>query len=83
MHKNKQIQLPPPQVYEMARLRQMPDIDSLVQFAKQRAKLGMTLFYNIYYKLSNGHTILFPGDLQFETENLIFIVIYNYYISLR
>lgn len=45
----------------MGRLRQMTDIDSLMQFAKQRAQLGMTLFYNVSYQLKDGQTLLYPG----------------------
>lgn len=62
MHKTKQIELPAPQIFEMGRLSQVADIDCLVQFAKQRGRLGMTLFYNIQYVLKDGRALLYPGE---------------------
>lgn len=40
----------------------MPDINVVTEFTKQRNNLGTTTFFPIQYRLSNGFTLLYPGD---------------------
>lgn len=61
-HKQKEIWLPPPQSYELGRLKNMPSLDILVQYAKKRNSQGITLLFPVSCKCSDGVVALLPGD---------------------
>lgn len=57
----KELKLPPPQKYEVARLDKINDIEGVIRFAKDRNKLGTALFYPIFYRAKDGIILLYPG----------------------
>lgn len=62
LFENKELWLPPPQLYELSRLSRKSDIEDVIKFAKNREKLGTTLFLPVQYKLNNGMMAAYPGD---------------------
>lgn len=61
-HREEKLWLAPPQYYELNRLVHMPDIDQVVQFARNRSSLGSTLICPVQYKCSDAAVFVFPGD---------------------
>lgn len=61
---NKKIMLPPPQWYEISKLINQKDIESLVNFSADRSCLGCEQIYPIllHPKKGKGHIAIFPGD---------------------
>lgn len=57
------IWLPPPQLYELARLSHESDIDRLLSFAKTRGENSpTTLIFPIHFHTSDGLIHCYPGD---------------------
>lgn len=55
--------LPPPQIYELSRLRNEPNIDKLLPFARHRGKNSpTTLYFPIQYQANDGLISCYPGD---------------------
>lgn len=55
--------LPPPQFYELSRLRNEPDIDKVVSFAKHRAlNSPTTLIFPLHFPVKDGIIHCYPGD---------------------
>lgn len=61
LNERKELSLPPPQKYEMARLEKLNDIEAVIRFAKDRNKLGTTLVYPIFYRAKDGPILVYPG----------------------
>ncbi|KAL9692079.1 hypothetical protein quinque_015977 [Culex quinquefasciatus] len=61
-HREEKLWLAPPQYYELNRLVHMPDIDQVVQFARERSARGSTLICPVQYKCSDAAIFVFPGD---------------------
>lgn len=64
MFAQNKIWLPPPQCYELLRLCQINDIDNVVNFAKSRNNMGITLQYPIYYEANDGAIFSYPGETK-------------------
>lgn len=63
MNKSTEIWLPPPQLYELSRLSNEPNIDKIVSFAKDRGmNAPTTLIFPIHYHTSDGIIHCYPGD---------------------
>lgn len=61
--------LPPPQIYELSRLRNEPNIDKLLPFARHRGmNLPTTLFFPIQYQANDGLISIYPGDDFYPKE---------------
>lgn len=61
--------LPPPQIYELSRLINEPDIDKLLPFARKRGMNSpTTLFFPIQYQMSDGLLNCYPGDDLYPKE---------------
>lgn len=61
--------LPPPQIYELSRLRNEPDIDKLLPFAQHRGMNSpTTLIFPIQYFTNDGVISCYPGDDLYPTE---------------
>lgn len=55
--------LPPPQIYELSRLRNEQDIDKLLSFAKHRSMNSpTTLLFPVQYQTKDGIVSCYPGD---------------------
>lgn len=55
--------LPPPQLYELSRLSNEPNLDKLLPFAKARgANSPTTLIFPIHFHTSDGLIHCYPGD---------------------
>lgn len=55
--------LPPPQIYELSRLRNEPNIDKLLPFARHRGVSSpTTLYFPIQYQANDGFINCYPGD---------------------
>lgn len=61
LSERKELNLPPPQKYELARLEKLNDIETVINFAKDRNKLGTSQFYPIFYRAKDGLILLYPG----------------------
>lgn len=59
---NKELYLPPPQLYELSRLQNFPRLDELVNFARVRSAKGITLMLPVIQKCVDGTVSLMPGD---------------------
>lgn len=62
MNNSGKIWLPPPQVYELARLHNFNDIDTLVNFAHERVNFGCPLWMPFHMKTTDGLLFILPGD---------------------
>lgn len=70
MFANKELWLPPPQFYELARLSRKSDVEDVIKFAKNRERHGTTLFLPVQYKLKDAMLSAYPGDdLYVENPN--------------
>lgn len=65
MGNREEIFIPPPQVYEFSRLMNFTNLTDLVEFAKQRQTLGLTLHMPVQYRCSDGLCFLIPGDASY------------------
>ena len=61
-HRNQELWLAPPQLYEISRLSHIFDIHEIVEFAKKRNDKGTSLYYPVQYKCSDGFVHVLPGD---------------------
>lgn len=61
LNDRKELILPPPQRYELSRLEKIGEIEAVITFAKNRNKLGTTLFYPIVHRTKDGPIIVYPG----------------------
>lgn len=62
MHKNKDVWLPPPQFFEMQRLKNYTNIDMIADFAKKRNGQDVPLILPINYALKSSMALVYPGD---------------------
>ncbi|XP_020714249.1 nucleoside diphosphate-linked moiety X motif 19 isoform X2 [Ceratitis capitata] len=75
-HLSNQINLHPPQFYELSRLLNFNRIHELIEFARVRSQKGVTLMFPIIQKCSDGTVSLMPGDdaytesKELKTEDL-------------
>lgn len=71
MHHQKTASLPPPQFYELHRLRNYPNIDELARISQQRNGEGIPLVLPINFFLKDSLMLVYPGDdLYPENPNL-------------
>jgi hypothetical protein len=72
MHKQQAVSLPPPQFYELHRLRNFSTIDELAKLSHQRNnKEDIPLVLPINFFLKNSLMLVYPGDdLYPENPNL-------------
>lgn len=63
------INLPPPQYYEMARLRNFRDIEKLAKFAQKRAVCGLERYLPVRYLCEDGVFTILPGDDLYEEHH--------------
>ncbi|XP_053611028.1 acyl-coenzyme A diphosphatase NUDT19-like, partial [Plodia interpunctella] len=74
---NQEIELQPPQQYELTRLSRIPDIEQLVEFARERSGYCDYCLYPVSGKAKDGIVSLYPGDdlyptnLDYHTDELI------------
>ncbi|KAK6624883.1 hypothetical protein RUM44_011747 [Polyplax serrata] len=68
-HKNREIFVPPPQVYETLRLLQFDEIHCLSNFAKQRSGHGCERWMPVQFKATDGMVSLLPGDDGYHPVN--------------
>jgi nucleoside diphosphate-linked moiety X motif protein 19 len=68
MNTQQTVLLPVPQFYEMSRLKTMPDIDILSNFAAQRSKFGFETYWPYRIKTENGLYSILPGDDLYPSE---------------
>lgn len=55
--------LPPPQMYELSRLTNEPDIDKIIPFAKERGiNSPTTLIFPLHFHAKDGIIHCYPGD---------------------
>jgi len=55
------ISLPPPQFYEISRLRNFADIDNLLKFASDRASYGIERYFPLRISTEDGNYTILPG----------------------
>jgi hypothetical protein len=67
MNTQQTVLLPVPQFYEMSRLKTMPDIDILSNFAAQRSKFGFETYWPYRIKTENGLYSILPGKSFIRT----------------
>ncbi|XP_049832083.1 acyl-coenzyme A diphosphatase NUDT19 isoform X4 [Schistocerca gregaria] len=68
------IWLPPPQVYELARLHNFNDVETLVNFAHERVKSGCPFWMPVHMKTTDGLLFILPGDDLYPEKPDIFQV---------
>ncbi|XP_049962699.1 acyl-coenzyme A diphosphatase NUDT19 [Schistocerca serialis cubense] len=68
------IWLPPPQVYELARLYNFNDVETLVNFAHERVKFGCPFWMPVHMKTTDGLLFILPGDDLYPEKPDIFQV---------
>lgn len=61
LHDARKLVLPPPQLYEIYRMMQMKDFDTIVNFAKQRSQLGSVSHYPFHFDCTNARVYVYPG----------------------
>ncbi|XP_054082294.1 acyl-coenzyme A diphosphatase NUDT19 isoform X2 [Zeugodacus cucurbitae] len=59
---NKELYLPPPQLYELSRLLNFSRLDELINFARVRSSKGISLMLPVIQKCADGTVSLMPGD---------------------
>lgn len=57
-----ELELHPPQAYELLRLAHIADIDELAEFGKKRNKHNIDVIYPIVLRAKDGIVLLYPGD---------------------
>lgn len=62
LHKSREIWLPPPQFYEINRLNCYPQIDTVINFAKERNGKDIPLILPINFTLRDSLALVYPGD---------------------
>lgn len=60
------IALPPPQFYELSRLRNFTDIEKLAKFAQKRAPCGLERYLPMRVTSEDGIFTVLPGDDMYE-----------------
>lgn len=69
-HLAEEFWLPPPQLYELARLCNLPNINDVANFSHERNLKGITLTFPVQYRTKNGLLHVLPGDdIYPETPN--------------
>lgn len=72
--------LPPPQIYELSRLRNEPDIEKLLPFAQHRGiNSPTTLFFPVQYQANDGLISCYPGDDLYPSKPNYSTTEYNVY----
>ncbi|XP_022915438.1 acyl-coenzyme A diphosphatase NUDT19-like [Onthophagus taurus] len=61
-NRNEEILLPPPQFYEMCRLKNFLDIDNLLKFSGERAVHGVERYFPSRVDTKDGLYSILPGD---------------------
>lgn len=59
---NKELWLPPPQIYEISRLVQLSKYEELNRFARWRGKMGFDRYMPLHINACNGLLAVMPGD---------------------
>lgn len=81
LNDRKELNLPPPQKYELSRLEKITDVEAVIRFAKDRNKLGTTLVYPFFYRTNDGQIGIYPGWNGFEQYffkcNLMKRIVFN------
>ena len=62
MHKDKNVWLAPPQIYELSRMRNFSQFDKLRAFVHERESKGCVSWLPLLVKCRNGTLALYPGD---------------------
>ncbi|CAH0558150.1 unnamed protein product [Brassicogethes aeneus] len=62
LNQKKEIMLPPPQFYELSRIKILNDVDELVRHSNERAPLGCEAFLPYRVKTKEGSFSCLPGD---------------------
>ncbi|XP_028169850.1 nucleoside diphosphate-linked moiety X motif 19-like [Ostrinia furnacalis] len=65
---NKELELYPPQVYELNRLIHLTDIEELIKFAQKRSCHSNAVIFPVVIKASDGILHLLPGDDLYPTN---------------
>ncbi|XP_038207640.1 nucleoside diphosphate-linked moiety X motif 19 isoform X2 [Zerene cesonia] len=63
-----EVQLPPPQGYELNRISHFSDVDKLINFARNITNQGNELIFPIPIRTKDGWVYLLPGDHQYPTN---------------
>lgn len=76
---NKKLMLPPPQWYEISKLKNQKDLDSLVDFSAARSCLGCEQIYPIllHPEKEKGHIAIFPGHFSISYCSLFINTSYS------
>lgn len=67
-NKKEDIMVPPPQYYELSRLNNFKDIDSLSKFANERSECGLERYFPYRINTDNGVYSILPGDDLYPAE---------------
>lgn len=65
---NTDIQMPPPQHYEISRIAKFECLDNLLNFAVERSQLGVQLYFPIRVMLQDGKVHVLPGDSMYPEK---------------
>lgn len=60
--------LPPPQLYEFSRLRNLLNLEDLERFAQDREQNGLQVTMPVQYRCNDGMTLVLPGDGAYPKE---------------
>lgn len=65
---NKEIWLPPPQIYELSRLLNFNDLEQVKEFAQKRSAEGSIVTLPVLFKVKNGQVNVLPGDDMYPED---------------
>ena len=67
-HRQSQVFLAPPQIYELSRLLHFPAIDQLQSFIQTRQSGGLERWMPVMTKCSDGTMFILPGDERYPVD---------------
>lgn len=71
--------MPPPQIYELSRLKNEPDFDKLLPFARNRSMNSpTTLMFPVQYQMSDGLLNCYPGDDLYPNKPSYYTTEHNF-----
>jgi hypothetical protein len=68
MHHDKSVWLPPPQFYELQRLKNYHSIDHIAEFSKTRNGQNVPMILPINFMLRDSMALVYPGDDLYPTD---------------
>ncbi|EFA10965.2 Nucleoside diphosphate-linked moiety X motif 19, mitochondrial-like Protein [Tribolium castaneum] len=69
MNNQQKVLLPVPQFYEMSRLKTVPDVEALSDFATKRARAGFETYWPFRVKTNEGMYTILPGDDLYQKND--------------